>query len=510
MTSLKTVAVLLSIAGVAGIAIGYYLRLIISLGKKGSMELEIKEMLLTAKEEAKKITSEAESKAKKMLDEARLEIKEKEDKIQQSETRIIKKEDLLDKRQEDIDKEVESIKEKIAEIKSIKERAEKLESDKIQALEKIAGMSTEEAKQILLKSIEKNSEQDLLARMQKFEKNGEEILEKKAQDILATSIQRLANSVASDIMSTTVSIPSDELKGKIIGKEGRNIKAFERMTGVEVIVDDTPGTIIISSFDPVRRHVAKVALEELIKDGRIQPAKIEKAVESAQANINKIIKEKGEQAAYECGVIGLDPRILLVLGRLHFRTSYGQNVLQHSIEMSHIAGMIASEIGANVAVAKAGALLHDIGKALDHEVVGTHVEIGRRILQKFGANEEIIKAMQAHHEEYPYETIESRIVQTADAISGARPGARNDSIENYLRRLGDLEAIANSFNGVEKSYALQAGREIRIFVTPEKITDIEAKNMARDISLKIEKELKYPGEIKVTVIRETRIIDFAR
>jgi ribonuclease Y len=510
MTSLKTVAVLLSIAGVAGIAIGYYLRLIISLGKKGSMELEIKEMLLTAKEEAKKITSEAESKAKKMLDEARLEIKEKEDKIQQSETRIIKKEDLLDKRQEDIDKEVESIKEKIAEIKSIKERAEKLENDKIQALEKIAGMSTEEAKQILLKSIEKNSEQDLLARMQKFEKNGEEILEKKAQDILATSIQRLANSVASDIMSTTVSIPSDELKGKIIGKEGRNIKAFERMTGVEVIVDDTPGTIIISSFDPVRRHVAKVALEELIKDGRIQPAKIEKAVESAQANINKIIKEKGEQAAYECGVIGLDPRILLVLGRLHFRTSYGQNVLQHSIEMSHIAGMIASEIGANVAVAKAGALLHDIGKALDHEVVGTHVEIGRRILQKFGANEEIIKAMQAHHEEYPYETIESRIVQTADAISGARPGARNDSIENYLRRLGDLEAIANSFNGVEKSYALQAGREIRIFVTPEKITDIEAKNMARDISLKIEKELKYPGEIKVTVIRETRIIDFAR
>jgi ribonuclease Y len=282
------------------------------------------------------------------------------------------------------------------------------------------------------------------------------------------------------------------------------------MTGVEVIVDDTPGTIIISSFDPVRRHTAKVALEELIKDGRIQPAKIEKAVELAQTNINKIIKEKGEQAAYECGVIGLDPRILLVLGRLHFRTSYGQNVLQHSIEMAHIAGMIASEIGANVAIAKAGALLHDIGKALDHEVVGTHVEIGRRILQKFGASEEIIKAMQAHHEEYPYETIESRIVQTADAISGARPGARNDSIENYLRRLGDLEAIANSFNGVEKSYALQAGREIRIFVTPDKITDIEAKSLARDIALKIEKELKYPGEIKVTIIRETRIIDFAR
>lgn len=508
--TLKTVAVLLSIAGVAGIAIGYYLRLIISLGKKGSMELEIKEMLLTAKEEAKKITTEAESKAKKLADEVRAEIREKEDKIQQSESRIIKKEDILDKRQADIDKEVEIIKEKVAEIKTIRERAEKFEQEKAQALEKVAGMNAEEAKQSLIKTIEKNSEQDLLVRIQKLEQSGEEILEKKAQEILSTSIQRLANSVASDVMSTSVSIPNDELKGKIIGKEGRNIKAFERMTGVEVIVDDTPGTIIISSFDPVRRHVAKVALEELIKDGRIQPAKIEKIVEQAHASINKTIKEKGEQAAYECGVIGLDQRILLILGRLHFRTSYGQNVLQHSIEMSHIAGMIASEIGANVAVAKAGALLHDLGKALDHEVAGTHVEIGRRILQKFGASEEIIKAMQAHHEEYPYETVESRIVQTADAISGARPGARHDSIENYLKRLGDLEAIANSFNGVEKSYALQAGREIRIFVTPEKITDLEAKNMARDIALKIEKDLKYPGEIKVTIIRETRVIDFAR
>ncbi len=510
MTSLKTVAVFLSIAGLAGIAIGYYLRLIISLGKKGSMELEIKEMLLTAKEEAKKITTEAELKSNKFIDEARIEIKEKEEKVQQAESRLIKKEDILDKRQSDIDKEVESIKEKVAEIKVIREKTEKLETEKAQELEKIAGMKAEDAKQILIKTVEKNTADDLLVRIQKLEQNGEEILEKKAQGILATSIQRLANSVASDFMSTSVSIPSDEVKGKIIGKEGRNIKAFERMTGVEVIVDDTPGNITISSFDPIRRHVAKIALEELIKDGRIQPAKIEKTVEEAQANINKTIKEKGEQAAYECGVIGLDPRILLILGRLHFRTSYGQNVLQHSIEMAHIAGMIAQEIGANVAISKAGALLHDIGKALDHEVVGTHVEIGRRILQKFGANEEIVKAMQAHHEEHPYETVESRIVQTADAISGARPGARHDSIENYLKRLGDLEAIANNFHGVEKSYALQAGREIRIFVTPEQITDIEAKNMAREIALKIEKDLKYPGEIKVTIIRETRVIDFAR
>jgi len=508
--SLKLVAVFLSIAGVAGVAIGYYLRLIISLGKKGSMELEIKEMLLTAKEEAKKITAEADSKSKKFLEEARVEIKEKEEKVRQAEIRLIKKEDTADKRQADIDKEVEVIKEKVAEIKAIREKAEKLESEKAQELEKISGMTADDARNMLIKAIEKNSEQDMLVRIQKLEQNGEEVLEKKAKEILSTSIQRLANSVASDVMSTSVTIPNDEIKGKIIGKEGRNIKAFERMTGVEVIVDDTPGTIIISSFDPVRRHVARVALEELIKDGRIQPAKIEKVVEQAHASINQTIKEKGEHAAYECGVIGLDPRILLILGRLHFRTSYGQNVLQHSIEMSHIAGMIASEIGANVAVAKAGALLHDIGKALDHEVVGTHVEIGRRILQKFGASDDIVKAMQAHHEEYPYETIESRIVQTADAISGARPGARHDSIENYLKRLGDLEAISNSFPGVEKSYALQAGREIRIFVTPEKVTDLEAKNMAREIALKIEKDLKYPGEIKVTIIRETRVIDFAR
>lgn len=508
--TLKLAAVLLSIAGIAGVAIGYYLRLIISLGKKGSMELEIKEMLLTAKEEAKKITSEADARAKKFLEETRIEVKEKEEKIQQAESRLIKKDELLDRRQADVDKEVEVIKERVIEIKTIKERAEKLEQDKAEALQKVAAMSTEDARNLLIKNIERNSEQDLLVRIQKLEQSGEEVLEKKAQDILAISIQRLANSVTSDVMSTSISIANDEIKGKIIGKEGRNIKAFERMTGVEVIVDDTPGTITISSFDPVRRHIARVALEELIKDGRIQPAKIEKVVEESKESINKTIKEKGEKAAYECGVIGLDPRIIMILGRLHFRTSYGQNVLQHSIEMSHIAGMIAEEIKANVAVAKAGALLHDLGKALDHEVSGSHVDIGRRILQKFGASEDIVKAMQAHHEEYPYETVESRIVQTADAISGARPGARHDSIENYLKRLGDLEAIANNFPAVEKSYALQAGREIRIFVTPEKITDLEAKNLARDIALKIEKDLKYPGEIKVTVIRETRIVDFAR
>jgi ribonucrease Y len=508
--SLNIALLLAAATAIVGIAIGYYLRLIISLGKKGSMELEIKEMIIGAKEEAKKIVAEAEHKAADILKTARQEIKEKEDKVLQIENRLIKKEDLLDKRQQDIDKEVENIKGKIIEIKEIKERAEKLEKDRSAALEKISGLSMEEAREELIHLIEKQSETDIIQRMKKLEATGEEMLDRKAKDILAISIQRLASSVASDVMSTSVTIPNDEVKGKIIGKEGRNIKAFERMTGVEVIVDDTPGTITISSFDPVRRQVAKSALEELIKDGRIQPAKIEKVVEKAKEDINKTIKEKGEQAAYECGVFNLDPRILLILGRLHFRTSYGQNVLQHSIEMAHIAGMIAEELGANVQIAKAGALLHDIGKALDHEVAGTHVEIGRRILQKFGANEEIVKAMQAHHEEYPYETVESIIVQTADAISGSRPGARRDSIENYLKRLVELEGIANSFPGVEKSYALQAGREIRIFVMPDQVGDLEAKKMARDIALRIEKDLKYPGEIKVNVIRESRSIEFAR
>ncbi len=506
MYSLKLIAVFLAVAGLIGIAVGYYLRLIISLGKKGSMELEIKEMLLAAKEEAKKISAEAETKAAKALDEARKEAKEKEEKNSQTEDRLIKKEALLDKRQGDIDKEVELVKTRVAEIKAIRDQADKLEEERKQSLEKVAKLTAEEAKKEIISLVEKQSEEDILVRMNKLDTQGEEMLDRKARDILAVSIQRLASSVASDVMSTVVPIPSDDVKGKIIGKEGRNIKAFERITGVEVMVDDTPGAITISSFDPVRRHTARIALLELIKDGRIQPAKIESVVEKAKQDINKTIKEKGEQAAYECGVLGLDPRILLILGRLHFRTSYGQNVLQHSVEMAHIAGMIAEELGANVQVAKAGALLHDIGKALDHEVTGTHVEIGRRILQKFGASEEIVKAMQAHHEEYPYETIESRIVQTADAISGARPGARRDNIENYLKRLGDLEATANSFPGIEKSYALQAGREIRVFVKPEAISDVEAKELARNIALKIEKDLKYPGEIKVTVIRELRTI----
>ncbi len=508
--SLNIVMLFVGIAITAGIILGYYLRILISLSRKGSMELRIKQMELLAKDKEQAIIDEAEKKAEEILKEARGEIKEKEEKNKKTEERLIKKEELLDKRQTDIDKEVEEIKKRIEEIKTIREHTERLEKQKQEELYKISRLTEEEAKSEIFSIIEKENEENILARMKKLELLGEETLEQKAKSILATSIQRLASSVSSDMMTSHVTIPNDEIKGKVIGKEGRNIKTFERATGVEVIVDDTPGSITISSFDPIRRQIAKVALERLIADGRIQPAKIEEFVQKAEEDTNKIIKEKGEQAVYETGVLGLDPKIISILGRLHFRTSYGQNVLQHSIEMTHIAGMIAEEIGANVMIAKAGALVHDIGKALDHEVAGTHVEIGRRILQKFGADEAIVKAMQSHHDEYPYETIESIIVQTADAISGGRPGARRDSIENYLKRLSDLEAVANSFPGVEKSYALQAGREIRIFVNPGEVSDLEAKKIARDIAIRIEKELKYPGEIKVTLIRESRIIEFAR
>jgi ribonuclease Y len=494
----------------AGVGVGYYLRLIISLGKKGSMELEIKQMMLAAKEEAQGVVEDAKKRADERMNEVHTETKKKEEEWKSTENRLIKKESILDTRQGEIDKEVDNIKVKVEEVKKIKERVDGMMTEKEHELEKIAHLSTHDAKETLYKNIEEKYGEDLLVRMQKMEVQNNEQLDRRAKDILAASINRLAASTASEMMTTSVSIPNDEIKGKIIGKEGRNIRAFERASGVELIIDETPGAIIISSFDPVRRQVARLALESLILDGRIQPAKIEEVVLKAQEDINKIIKEKGDQAVYECGIFNLDPRIIAIVGRLYFRTSYGQNVLQHSIEMAHIAGMLAAELGADVQISKAGALVHDIGKALDHEVQGTHIDIGIRILQKFGADPRIITAMKSHHDDCPHETIEAVIVQTADHISGGRPGARRDSVENYIKRLQDLEALAKSFTGVEKSYALAAGSEIRIFVTPEKVTDIEAKNMARDIARKIEQELKYPGEIKVTMIRENRIVEYAR
>ena len=385
-----------------GAGIGYYLRLIIALGKRRSIEIDIKQMMVGAKEEAQKVLDQAKKTSETKLAELREEEKKKESEFKERDMRLVRKDEFLDARQIEVNKEVETIKLKAEEIKNIQEKILKIEGEKIIELERVAKLTELEAKDELLKDVEKKYEEDILIRIQKLENTNEEKLDRRAKDILATSIQRLASSTASELMTTVVSIPNNEIKGKIIGKEGRNIRAFERVSGVELIVDDTPGLIIISSFDPIRRQVARLALENLILDGRIQPAKIEELVEKAKEEINKIIKEKGAPAVYECGIFNFGPRIIAIIGRLYFRTSYGQNVLQHSIEMAHIAGMLAEELDADVIIAKAGALVHDIGKALDHEVQGTHIEIGMRILQKFGADERIITAMKSHHEDYPY------------------------------------------------------------------------------------------------------------
>jgi len=508
--SIKLVFVLLALAGIFGIVTGYFLRWLVSLGQKGSVELAIKQMMLEAREEAKNIVNVAEKKIETLEDELREELRQKEDMVALKENRLGEKESFLDKRQLDIDAEVEKIKEQVEEVKNIRQQADELVLKREHALEQIAGLSEKQVRDELLESFKKSHESDILARLQKLEIDGKERLESKAREILTNSIHRLGNAVNAEVLTTSVPLPSDDMKGKIIGKEGRNIRAFERATGVDVLVDDTPGLITLSSFDPVRRQVARIALENLLVDQRIQPARIEEAVEKAKAEVESTMKEKAEAAAYECGIHDLDPRLMQLLGRLHYRTSYGQNVLQHSIEMAHIAGILAEELGADVKVSKVGALLHDIGKAVTHEVAGTHVEIGRRILEKFNVDPRVIQAMQSHHEEYPYETIESKIVQTADAISGGRPGARRDTLERYIERLTELENIAGSFEGVDKAYAVSAGREIRVFVTPEKISDLEARELARNIATRVESELKYPGEIKVNVIRESRTIEYAR
>jgi len=497
-------------SGLAGIVIGYLFHKLIILQKKSSAEIKTQQLLLDAKTRAQNAVEEATKKSEKILSDAKQEEKTVMFQVRKLEERILQREEQVEKQKSVLEKEKIEIIEKVEKLKQKKEEIDALEEQKRLELERLASLSEEEAKNELFRIIEKKYEEDFFKRIQKMEAVSRDEIEQKARDVLVTVIQRLASSTASEITTTTVAIPSDDLKGKVIGKEGRNIRALERAAGVEIVVDDTPGSIVISSFDPVRRHIAKIALENLILDGRIQPARIEETVERARSEVEKLIKQKGETAAYETGVINLDPRLLTILGRLYFRTSYGQNVLQHSIEVAHLAGMLASELGADVDVAKKAGLLHDIGKAMDHEIQGTHVDIGKRILQKVNTEEKVIQAMQSHHEEYPFETIESIIVQVADAISGARPGARRDTLENYLKRLEDLENIVNSFEGVEKSYAIQAGREIRIFVTPDKVSDLEAKKLARDIADSIEQRLNYPGEIKVHVIRESRIVEYAR
>ncbi len=508
--SVQNALVLMTFALGLGFCIGYIIRILIALSKKNTIELDIKKMHTVAKEKAENIILQAENRASETLKEAREQTKDKEEQLSKTADRLLKKEEYLHQKEQDINHEADTLKEKVAEIKSIKERVEQTYSIAKTEAERISGLSKQDALKEVLKNAEIENQETLLQRLYKLENLSSEKLEKRAQEILTSTIQRLATSVSPETFITHIPIPEEEVKGKIIGKEGRNIKTFERMSGVEVIVDDTQGYITLSSFDPIRRQIAQIALENLIRDGRIQPARIESEMEKAKEEIQKMIKKEGERAVYETGITFLNPNIVQILGRLHYRTSYGQNVLQHSIECAHIAGMIASELKADVSIAKAGALVHDIGKALDHEVQGSHVDIGIKILQKFDAPEAVIKAMRAHHEEYPYETIESRIVQTADAISGGRTGARKDNIDQYIKRLEELEEIATSISGVEKAYALQAGRELRVFVNAATVSDIEAEKIARKIAKEIEETLKYPGEIKVSLIRETRITEFAR
>ena len=476
----------------AGGIIGYSIRAVIFILRKNSLELSVSERLVHAKEQAQKIVDEA------------------QEKIGATEERLIKKESLLDARQQELDARAQTIEERYLQIQEQSKQADALLSERTRALETISGFSQEDARNALIIDTERKYEEDLLVRTTKLEHQLVETLEEKAKNILITAIQRLAVPTTNALTTSSVALPNDEVKGKVIGKEGRNIRVFERVAGVELLIDESPGYIVISCFDPVRRAIATSALEALVKDGRIQPARIEEELEKAKQTIHETIKEKGGAAVYECGIFNLDPRVVAILGRLHYRTSYGQNVLQHSIEMAHVAGMLATELGADAYIAKAGALVHDIGKALDHEFEGTHVEIGVKLLRRFGTDERIISAMKSHHDDCPHESLEAVIVQTADMISGSRPGARRESAEAYLKRLLELENLANGFEGVEKAYALQAGREIRIFVHPEAISDIEAKALARNIALGIERDLRYPGQIKVTIIRETRIIDYAR
>jgi len=405
-----------------------------------------------------------------------------------------KKQELLDKAER-----IDKIKSEIAKIKE----------EQLAKLEKIAGLTKEEAKKVLLDNTEREIKEDLVIRYKKLNQQAAEDLDKKAKEMLSLAIQRCAVSHATETTTSVIDLPTDEMKGRIIGREGRNIRTIERLTGVEIIVDDTPQAITVSGFSPIRRQVAKKALEKLIVDGRIHPVKIEEAIENAKKEIALEIKTAGENTIYELGITGLDPKLVQIVGRLKYRTSYGQNILQHSIEIANISALLAEELGADVTIAKKGGLLHDIGKAVDHEVQGTHPEIGYDILKKFGMPEEIAYIARSHHEDSP-NTLEAIIVKVADAISGARPGARKDTYEQYLQRLEELEKVATTFGGVERAYAIQAGREIRVFVLPEELDDLASIKLAKDIAKKIEEELKYPGEIKVTLIREKRIIEYAR
>ena len=482
-----------------GSILGYYARQSIARRDWKTIEAKIQKRIQKAKEEVSQILE----KAKKERDEKRGE-------LLKTEEILLRRESILDKKISDFEIEQKEFREKVEKLKRIKGDLENLKVEALKNLEKIAGMNKEKAEAELFANLEKEYQKEILEKMRKLESEGEDRLEKRAKEILATSIQKYALSQAQEITTSTISLPNEEIKGRIIGKEGRNIRTLEKLTGVEIVVDETPETVVISGFNSIRREIAKVSLEKLIKDGRIQPVRIEEKVEEAKKEINLKIKEAGEAAVFELGLVGMDPRLIQLLGRLKFRTSYGQNVLLHSIEVAYLAEALAEEIGANSLICKKAGLFHDIGKAVDQQIEGSHVNIGIKILEKFGGEPEVIKAMKSHHGEYPVESLEAILVQSADQISGARPGARKDTLENYLKRLSDLENIATSFPGVEKSWALQAGREIRVFVKPEEIDDLAAKKLAKDIANQIQEELRYPGEIKVNVIRETRVVEYAK
>jgi len=466
---------------------------------KREAETKRKEVILEAKEESVKMRREFEQ-----------ETRERKAELSNLEKRLLQREDHLEKKERAVEASEKKIKEQEDNLTRIRMELEKGREQQVKELEKVAGLPQEEAKKLLLASLEKEVERDAALIIKRKEEEIKKESEKIAREILATAIQRCAVDHVVETTTTMVELPSDEMKGRIIGREGRNIRAFETSTGVDLIVDDTPEAVILSSFDPLRRETARLTLTKLIADGRIHPARVEEAYEKSKQELKAAMWEHGEAAALECDVHGLPPVLIQLLGRLYYRTSYGQNVLQHSKEMSHLAGMLASELGVNVKLAKRAALLHDIGKAIDQEVEGTHTKLGTLFAQKAGESPEVVHAIEAHHGDVEPHTIEAILVQVADAISSARPGARRDTLEAYVKRLEKLESVAKTFEGVEKCYAIQAGREVRVVVQPDKIDDVLAAKLAHDIAKKIEAELEYPGEVKVTVIRETRATDVAK
>ena len=498
------------IALVLGAAVGYFVRKAWATKQLGSLEQLTEQKTKEAETKAKEIIIEAKDKATQVILDAKNEEKEMQSRLVSMENRLIEREGILNKQLASLSEEEKEVKQKEENLKKKEGEVAALHDKAEGELRRITGLSAEEAKKALFEEVKSRQAEDLAKSIQLIEQERRDEIEKRAGVIITTALQRFARSHVSELTTTIFHLGDEDIKGKIIGREGRNIRALERATGVEFVIDEAPGAIVISSFDPFRREIARIALEKLTKDGRIQPAKIEEAVEEAKEEINKRTMEIGEAAVAEIGIYDLPKEIIQLLGRLHFRTSFGQNVLTHSIEMAHIAGIMAAELGLNVMIAKKGALVHDIGKAIDHEVEGTHVDLGMKILKKYNVDEKVIDAMKSHHDDYPYAISEAYIVTAADILSAARPGARRGTMENYVKRLQDLEKIANEFPGVKQSYAISAGRELRVFVVPEKVDDFRALEMAREIANRIQTELKYPGEIKVNVIREMRAVEYAR